>query len=91
VGDRTWAVVEVSDDGPGVPEGERVRVFDRFVRLQEGRDRGSGGTGLGLAIVAELVAAHGGFVQVGEAPGGGASFRVRLPADRAQPPSSASR
>ena len=91
VGDGVWAVVEVTDDGPGVPEGERVRVFDRFVRLQEGRDRGSGGTGLGLAIVAELVAAHGGFVQVGQAPGGGASFRVRLPADRSQPPSSASR
>lgn len=91
VGERVWAVVEVTDDGPGVPVAERVRVFDRFVRLQEGRDRGSGGTGLGLSIVAELVAAHGGSVQVGEADGGGASFRVRLPVGPAQPPSSANR
>lgn len=79
---RSWALVEVADDGAGVPDPERVRIFDRFVRLQEGRDRGSGGTGLGLAIVAELVAAHGGSVNVSDAEGGGALFRVRLPLDR---------
>ncbi|WP_432545378.1 ATP-binding protein [Kineococcus sp. SYSU DK004] len=97
-GQGGMAVLEVADDGPGVPAAERARVFDRFVRLEEARGRGSGGTGLGLAIVAELVAAHGGTVEVDDAPGGGALFRVRLPvpptgspADAAQPPSAASR
>ena len=70
----------VDDDGPGVPEADRAHVFERFVRLDEARSRGAGGTGLGLAIVAELVAAHGGTVTVGEAPGlGGARFTVTLP------------
>lgn len=70
----------VDDDGPGVPEADRAHVFERFVRLDEARSRGTGGTGLGLAIVAELVAAHGGTVTVGAAPGlGGARFTVTLP------------
>ncbi|NAZ87771.1 HAMP domain-containing protein [Kineococcus sp. T90] len=74
------AVVAVADDGPGVPPGERERVFDRFVRLQDSRDRGSGGTGLGLAIVAGAVAAHGGRVRCAQRePGPGALFEVRLP------------
>ncbi|NMH99263.1 HAMP domain-containing histidine kinase [Pseudonocardia sp. K10HN5] len=73
------AVIEVADDGPGVPPADRARVFERFVRLDEARSRGDGGAGLGLAIVAEVVAAHGGSVEVDEAPGGGALFRVRLP------------
>lgn len=73
--------LDVDDDGPGVPEGERARIFDRFVRLDEARARGQGGAGLGLAIVAELVAAHGGTVMVGPAPElCGARFTVRLPA-----------
>jgi signal transduction histidine kinase len=74
------AVLEVSDDGPGVPAADRDRVFERFVRLDDARSRADGGSGLGLAIVAEVVAAHGGAVEVTEAPGGGALFRVRLPA-----------
>ena len=74
------AVVEVDDDGPGVPEDDRTRVFERFVRLDEARAREDGGSGLGLAIVAELVAAHGGTVTAAEAPGlGGARFRVAMP------------
>lgn len=73
--------LDVDDDGPGVPEGERARIFDRFVRLDEARARGEGGAGLGLAIVAELVAAHRGTVTVETAPElGGARFTVRLPA-----------
>ncbi|MCX5327962.1 cell wall metabolism sensor histidine kinase WalK [Streptomyces sp. NBC_00140] len=73
--------LDVDDDGPGVPEGERARVFGRFVRLDEARARGEGGAGLGLAIVAELVAAHGGTVTVETAPElGGARFTVKLPA-----------
>jgi signal transduction histidine kinase len=74
------AVVEVLDDGPGVPAADRARVFERFVRLDDARARSDGGSGLGLAIVAEVVAAHGGTVQVEDGPSGGALFRVRLPA-----------
>jgi signal transduction histidine kinase len=74
------AVIEVSDDGPGVPPADRARIFERFVRLDDARARADGGSGLGLAIVAEVVAVHGGGVEVTDAPGGGALFRVRLPA-----------
>lgn len=69
----------VDDDGPGVPEADRGRVFERFVRLDEARARDAGGSGLGLAIVREIVAAHGGVVQVSTSPLGGARFVVRLP------------
>ncbi|HEX8582321.1 MAG TPA: ATP-binding protein, partial [Acidimicrobiales bacterium] len=58
---------------------ERTRVFQRFVRLDDARARADGGAGLGLAIVAEVVAAHGGTVDVVDGPLGGALFRVRLP------------
>ncbi|OLL98131.1 periplasmic sensor signal transduction histidine kinase [Pseudonocardia sp. Ae706_Ps2] len=75
------AVIEVDDDGNGVPEADRARVFERFVRLDEARARGDGGSGLGLAIVAELVAAHGGTVEATSSPElGGARFRVTVPA-----------
>lgn len=57
-----WGVLSVEDDGPGIPEAERERVFERFVRLDQHRDRASGGSGLGLAIVRELVEAAGGTV-----------------------------
>ncbi len=80
------AVVVVSDDGPGVPETERERIFERFVRLDIDRARAAGGSGLGLAIVSEIVAAHGGSVMVGEASGGGARFEVRLPVAGPTPP-----
>lgn len=73
------AVLEVSDDGPGIPAAERQRVFERFVRLQQDRGRSTGGSGLGLAIVAEIVAAHHGSIHVGTNPDGGAAFIVRLP------------
>src|SRR4051794_4945412 len=73
------AVLYVDDDGPGVPEGRRDDVFERFVRLDESRDRDGGGMGLGLAIVAEIVSAHGGHVSVVESPTGGARFVVELP------------
>jgi signal transduction histidine kinase len=69
----------VSDDGPGIPVAERLRVFDRFVRLDTSRSRRGGGTGLGLSIVSEIVAAHGGHVVIDERPGGGAEVRVSLP------------
>jgi len=68
----------VDDDGAGVPEADRERVFERFVRLDEARARDGGGSGLGLAIVREIAAAHGGTVAVEQVAGGGARFVVRL-------------
>lgn len=76
------AVVEVADTGPGLTPVQTERVFERFYRADAARTRradGAAGTGLGLAIVAALVAAHHGSVEVAETPGGGATFRVRLP------------
>lgn len=81
--DRGAPVLEVSDDGAGVPEGERELVFRRFYRVDPARSRASGGSGLGLAIVAALVERHGGTVAVDERPGGGARFLVRWPAPTA--------
>jgi signal transduction histidine kinase len=72
------AVLEVFDDGPGVAVADRQRIFDRFVRLEESRDRASGGSGLGLAIVREIVVAHHGTVEVVDDPAG-ARFRLTLP------------
>jgi signal transduction histidine kinase len=70
----------VEDDGPGIPEDQRARIFERFVRLDEARARDDGGSGLGLAIVEEIVRAHGGSVSVSSSELGGARFVVRLPA-----------
>jgi two-component system OmpR family sensor kinase len=73
-------VLVVSDDGSGIPDAERTRVFERFVRLDRDRARAAGGSGLGLAIVAEIVAAHQGSIEVHGSPAGGAEFVLRLPA-----------
>lgn len=72
------AVLTVDDDGGGVPAGERDRVFERFVRLDEARSRDAGGAGLGLAIVRDAVRAHGGEATVTDSPLGGARFVVRI-------------
>jgi len=80
------ATVVVEDDGDGIPDAERDRVFERFVRLDASRDRGSGGSGLGLSIVREVVRGHGGTVEVGESPLGGARFVVSLPVRAAPVP-----
>ena len=69
----------VDDDGPGVPEEHRSRVFDRFYRVHDDRGRATGGFGLGLALVAEVVRRRGGTVAVGESPDGGARFEARWP------------
>ncbi len=71
-------VLVVADDGAGIPSEHREAVFERFVRLDEGRARHQGGTGLGLAIVREVAVAHGGDVVIDDA-GPGARFTVRLP------------
>ncbi len=73
------AVVTVADEGPGIPEGEREKVFDLFHRVTQG-DARPAGTGLGLAIVRGLVEAHGGQVKAEAGPGGrGAAITLRLP------------
>jgi signal transduction histidine kinase len=74
------AVVEVADDGPGIPPSMREQIFGRFVRGDGPADRAVGtGSGLGLAIVAAVAAAHGGSVEAAESENGGALFRVCLP------------
>jgi signal transduction histidine kinase len=78
------AVLTVADDGPGVPAADRVRIFERFTRLEAARARHTGGAGLGLAIVRDVAAAHGGSVEVAESASG-AVFVVRLPASPATP------
>jgi signal transduction histidine kinase len=87
-GSRVWfalaerdgaVVLAVDDDGPGIPLADRERVLQRFVRLDDARTRDAGGSGLGLAIVAELVAAHGGTIGVGDSPFGGARLELRFP------------
>jgi PAS domain S-box-containing protein len=74
-------VIEVADSGAGVPPSQRALLFERFRTADNGQ--GQSGTGLGLAIVKEFVALHGGTVEVGEAPEGGALFTVRLPREPA--------
>jgi signal transduction histidine kinase len=73
------AILMIADDGPGIPVADRERVFQRFVRLDEGRARDAGGWGLGLAIVADIVTAHGGRVWI-EDNHPGAKISVELPA-----------
>lgn len=72
------AVLWVDDDGLGVPAGERERVFERFARLDESRERDLGGSGLGLAIVKEVAEAHGGTAIITNSPLGGARVEVTL-------------
>jgi two-component system OmpR family sensor kinase len=72
-------VLEVTDQGPGLPPEQAERVFERFYRADTARTRKAGGTGLGLAIVAALVTAHGGTVALDTAPGQGSTFRITLP------------
>ncbi|RZS79443.1 PAS domain S-box-containing protein [Motilibacter rhizosphaerae] len=79
VQDGAWVLVEVADRGPGVPEEFRERLFDRFSRA-DGTAGSVRGTGLGLHIVRELVRANGGDVAYEPRPGGGSTFRVRVPA-----------
>jgi two-component system OmpR family sensor kinase len=76
------AVIEVTDDGPGLPGDEAGKVFDRFWRADAARGHrhgSAGGSGLGLAIVQAIVAAHGGRATADNAPGHGARFAIHLP------------
>ncbi|MFI5693753.1 ATP-binding protein [Kribbella sp. NPDC051586] len=73
------AVVTVEDDGDGIPADDRLRVFERFVRLDSSRARASGGSGLGLSIVQEIIKAHQGTVTLSPATTGGTTATVTLP------------
>ncbi|RFS82360.1 sensor histidine kinase [Actinomadura spongiicola] len=73
------AVLEVADEGPGIPAVDRPRVFERFYRADPSRSRDRGGSGLGLSIVAAVAEAHGGRASVADAPGGGTVFTITLP------------
>ncbi|GAA3260899.1 sensor histidine kinase [Nonomuraea helvata] len=79
-GEGNQAVVEVRDDGPGIPVEMRERVFERFTRLDQTRSRDSGGSGLGLPIARDIARAHGGTLEIGD---GGPQTRLvlRLPRD----------
>lgn len=73
------AVIEVRDHGEGIPKSLRDKVFERFYRADNSRNRETGGSGLGLSIVKTIVTRHGGDVKALETPGGGATFRITLP------------
>jgi two-component system sensor histidine kinase KdpD len=77
--DDDWVRVMVDDEGPGLPPAQRERLFDKF---QRGREEATiVGAGLGLAICRAIVRAHGGDIQAGDRPGGGARFEFTLPAE----------
>jgi two-component system OmpR family sensor kinase len=74
-----FAVVEIDDDGPGLPDHELEQVFEPFYRHEASRSRNTGGIGLGLAVVRSVARAHGGDATLENRPGGGLTARVRLP------------
>lgn len=79
-----FALVGVEDAGPGVPDEEKSRIFERFHQSANGRGRAGGGVGLGLAICREIVRAHGGRIWVSDRPTGGSRFSFLLPLAAAQ-------
>jgi PAS domain S-box-containing protein len=79
VQDQVWIHIEVTDTGPGIPEEEIPRLFQRYYRARSQASRGAPGTGLGLYISRAIVEAHGGEILVTSQPGKGATFLVRLP------------
>ena len=96
---RRRSTITVADRGPGIPDADLPRIFERFYRVDRSRTRDPGGTGLGLSIVRHLVELHGGTVTAANRDGGGAVFTVALPASGAaarderagSPPTSPSR
>lgn len=72
-------IIEVEDDGPGIPDSEKPKVFERFYRLDDSRARDTGGTGLGLAITKEAVLLHKGSIEVLDAEPNGSIFRITVP------------
>jgi len=83
--DAKWVEVAVSDHGPGIPEGESEKLFDKFYRVPAQRERAQSGVGLGLAICRAIIQAHGGAIEAGNRPDGGAVITFRLPVEEAPP------
>jgi len=79
-GPAAVAELSVTDEGPGISEAERDRIFERFYRVDSARSRETGGTGLGLSIVKHVAAGHGGEATVWSDEGTGSTFTLRLPA-----------
>jgi two-component system phosphate regulon sensor histidine kinase PhoR len=79
--ERENLVIEVRDQGIGIPARDLPRVFERFYRVDKARSRELGGTGLGLAIVRHIAMAHGGTVSVESWEGEGSTFRITLPVE----------
>ncbi len=75
-----WALIEVEDDGSGIPKDALPLLFERFYRVDASRNRKTGGAGIGLAIVRSIVRAHGGTVEARSEEGHGSRFIVKLPA-----------
>ena len=76
-------VLQIVDNGPGIPAEHHTKVFDRFYRVDQGRTRKGGGAGLGLAIAKWAVKVHGGTLALAGNSDGGATFEVQLPSDTA--------
>jgi len=72
-------IVSVSDTGPGIPDGERERIFNKFHQVDSTITRTKGGTGLGLAIAKQIVEMHGGRIWVESTLGKGSTFQMELP------------
>ncbi|MDA2930449.1 ATP-binding protein [Acidobacteria bacterium AH-259-O06] len=75
------AVIEVIDEGPGIPLEHQDKIFDRFYRVEKGRSSQTGGTGLGLAIAHWAVEVNGGHMELESEEGRGSTFRIVLPSD----------
>lgn len=72
-------VIKIEDNGPGIPDGDKERVFERFYRLDDSRARDTGGTGLGLAIAKEAVVMHGGTIEILDSEENGCIFKITIP------------
>ena len=72
-------MIQVSDQGPGLRSADHERLFGRFKRLSARPTAGESSAGLGLALTKRIVERHGGRIDAGNAPGGGAEFRLTLP------------
>lgn len=71
--------IDIEDQGPGIPENLREKVFSPFYRIESSRNRGTGGTGLGLTVAKSVISAHGGDIELQNRPGGGLRVSVKLP------------